>query len=352
MWLVQPPGEAAGLVSWSTLPPTVPRKGDECYIATDACTSLPAVGAKLFLKKPGIDRYLLSFSFGFRVPTNMTGWQPCEVEAFGLAKAIDKYDHYIKVTQNTAVALIDSKPTLEAQKRLERGQFSASRKLQDLLANLTSKRIVLQLISAKLPSPILHMVDFASRHPVRCDVSLCNICKEMAAYETTICGRVTPQLSLLSTSSWLDIQHSCPELRKVFAYISSGKEPSKKERLLLHPHVKKYLQRCTINKDNLLVVKSQLFLQATPIDLIVIPQSYALTFSKALHVQLDHPLHAQMVQQFDRRYFMLNKLQILMLRCLITVNTPVKLHGFSLQRWTPTLQIQNQTKLELIIMLM
>ena len=42
---------------------TVPRAGDTPYLVTDACTTLPARGTKLFLKRPGVKRFLPSFNW-------------------------------------------------------------------------------------------------------------------------------------------------------------------------------------------------------------------------------------------------------------------------------------------------
>ena len=59
-------------------------------MATDACTSLPAGGTKLFLKRPGVDKFLPSFNFGARLPPTVKSWSPCEVEAYFLNKGIEK----------------------------------------------------------------------------------------------------------------------------------------------------------------------------------------------------------------------------------------------------------------------
>lgn len=77
----------------SPLSVTVPRKGDTVYVATDACTSLPAGRTKMFVKRPGVQRFLPSFNFGCRLPSTLKSWSPCEVEAFFLNKGIMKAEH-------------------------------------------------------------------------------------------------------------------------------------------------------------------------------------------------------------------------------------------------------------------
>ena len=112
---------------------TVPQQGDTPYIATDACTSLPAGGTKLFLKHPGVPGFLPSFNFGCRLPSGFKTWPPHDIEAFFLSKGIEKASHYIRICETPGVALVDSKPTYQAKQRLDKGLFSTSRRMQDLL---------------------------------------------------------------------------------------------------------------------------------------------------------------------------------------------------------------------------
>ena len=290
---------------------TIPRKGDQVYLATDACTTLPAGGTKMFLKRPGVSHFLPSFNFGSRIPKTLRTWSPCEVEAFFLNKGIDKSEFYTKQTGNPGIALTDNKPVFQAKQNMDKGIFSSSKKLQDLLANLSAKRFTVQLLSAKIPSPILHVVDFASRNPASCDTIKCTICKDTsepvvrAALSTT----TDPNLHLMSTSAWKEIQQSCPVLRRAHALLISGAKVSKKENNVKDLNC--YLRNCTVNKLGLVVALKSVPYQAKPNELLVIPRSYSFTFGKALHHNLNHPSHSQMIQQFDRKYFMLDSKNVL-----------------------------------------
>ena len=73
---------------------TIPRPGDTLYLATDACTSIPAGGTKLFIKRPDINGFLPSFNFGCRLPTTLRKWSLCEVAAYFLNKGI-KMPHHL-----------------------------------------------------------------------------------------------------------------------------------------------------------------------------------------------------------------------------------------------------------------
>ena len=222
---------------------TIPRKGDIIHLATDACTSLPAGGTKMFLKRPGVTQFLPSFNFGCRLPQTLKQWSPCEVEGYFLNKGIEKAEFYVKMSGNPGIALTDCKPVFQAKQKLDQGKFSSSKKLQDLLTNLSAKRFTIQLLSAKLPSSILQMVDFGSRHPVECNVPSCSICKDAAI---TVNYVETSNLSLASVNAWRDIQQSCPDLKRVHALLMSGRQLSKKEKKVLD--IRYYLRNCTLNK--------------------------------------------------------------------------------------------------------
>ena len=288
---------------------TVPKKGDTVYMAVDACTSLPAGGTKLFIQRPGVQGFLPSFNFGSRLPSTLKLWSPCEVEAYFLNKGIEKAEYFSRVTGNPGIVLTDCKPVFQAKQKLDKGQFSASRRLQDLLTNLSAKRFTLQLLSAKLPSPLLKQVDFASRNPVNCTTSSCTICKDVLPAVVLAVFTPIPDLTLASVSFWKDMQQSCPDLRRVHALLMSGRNLSKKERKA--EDIRTYLRKCTLNKQGLIVHLHQLPFHPKPEELIVIPRPYAFTFSKALHVKVNHPLPDQMRKQFSRLYFMLDEAKIL-----------------------------------------
>ena len=91
--------------------------------------------------------------------------------ALTLKKGLDKLSPYIKVTGKPAIALVDSKPIVQAKQRMDDGKFSSNRRLQDLLANFSFLRVSIQHISAKLPSALLKMIDFNSRNPVTCEIN-------------------------------------------------------------------------------------------------------------------------------------------------------------------------------------
>ena len=256
-------------------------------MAVDACTSLPADGTKLFLQRPGVKVFLPSFNFGTRLPQTLRDWSPCEVEAYFLNKGISKAEFYTRLTGNPGIVLTDCKPVFQAKQKLDRGQFSSSRRLQDLLTNLSAKRFTLQLLSAKITSPDPSRLRKSKSS--LCTQSSCTICSDsLPAAIMTVDSVPTTSLALASVAAWKEIQQSCPDLRHVHALLMSGRNLSKKERKAAD--VRTYLRKCTLNKQGLIVSLHQLPFQPKPEELIVIPRPYGFTFAKALHVNLNHPL--------------------------------------------------------------
>ena len=290
---------------------TIPRPGDTPYIVSDGCTHLPAGGTKLFLQRPGVPGFLPSFSFGARLPESFKNWPPHDIEAYFLNKGIQKHAHYIKECGKPGVALIDSKATVQAKQRMDRGEFSTSRRLQDLLYNLSSKRMSVQQISAKLPSPLLKMIDFASRNPVECLDPQCPVCLEIKQDDTTFFGKVNAvhNINLLSPAAWRDVQLSCSDLRRAHSLLSTGKVPGRKEKKV--NDVRRYLGTCSVNKAGLVVYLKEVPFQSKKLELLVIPRSHAFTLAKTFHIQNDHPNPTQMNKLFSRHYYILDQVKIL-----------------------------------------
>ena len=111
-----------------------------------------------------------------------------------MAKGIEKASHFIRICEKPGIALVDSKPVVQAKEKMDRGSFSTNRRLQNLLANLSAHRMRVQYISAKLLSPLLSLIDFSSRQPVPCDILTCRICQEATEVDTAFLGQFSASL--------------------------------------------------------------------------------------------------------------------------------------------------------------
>ena len=156
----------------------------------------------------------------------------------------------------------------------------------------------------KIPTSTTVMPEDSCTSPVPHDLPPDTLPAEILAVPVPVSG-LTPTL----VSAWKQIQQSCPDLRCAHALLMSGRSLSKKEKKasdLRAQDIRTYLRKCTLNIDGLIVSLHKL-----PEELIIIPRPYAFTFSKALHVNLNHPLPSEMRTQFSRHYYMLDEAKVL-----------------------------------------
>ena len=55
-----------------------------------------------------------------RIKNLMLNWNPCKLEAYAQAKALDEYSIYFRESDNPPICLRDNSAVVEAAKRLER----------------------------------------------------------------------------------------------------------------------------------------------------------------------------------------------------------------------------------------
>ena len=293
----------------------VPRQNDQLFICSDGALSGPALGVKLLIKREGHDQLLPSFNYGFRVKNTMLGWSPCEFEAYSLVQGIKRMKPFLRFVQHPSTALVDSKAVVEAVKKMERGQFSTNRRLQDLLANISSERLTVVHMSAKIASPILRLVDFGSRNPVECKNEQCSICKESLNPDVTFFGQVDVQDTNpphVTVSMWKDMQKSSHACHRAAALLESGKVPHRKETRI--NDIRSYLRQCTLSKQGLLIASSND--QTHPFqdrcaERIVVPQEFAFNFLTLFHKKCNHPSAAQLLKLFNKQYFALHVQKII-----------------------------------------
>ena len=297
----------------------VPRKNDSLFICGDGAPTANALGTKLFIKRPGIPNLLPSFNYGFRIKANMKDWSPCEFEAYSIAQGIKKMKPFFRFVETQTTAMIDSKACVQAVQRMENGKFSSSRRLQDLLSNLSAERVKVVHMSAKISSPLLQLVDFGSRNPVDCDNTNCTICNESTTPDVTFFGQAnvtndSPDYPLTGSSLnvWKEMQRSSPNLKRAAAMLESGKLPHKKEKSI--SDVRSYLRFCTLNKDGLVVAKATdkiLPFQPNKPPRIVIPREFAHSYITILHRKFEHPSFYQMLKLFNQQFFTLDAVPVI-----------------------------------------
>ena len=153
--------------------------------------------------------------------------------------------------------------------------------------------------------------DFASRNPIECRNSSCQICKFIAELEDSVVRTTTVDAVLegsvhmpfTSRAAWQATQQDCSDLRRTHAHLSQGTRPSKKETNLRD--IKRYLKDVIIAADGLLVVRDSQPFQ--PIrERIVVPRSVLSGLLTSLHIRFHHPSKYQTKRLFNRYFFALD----------------------------------------------
>ncbi|KAI8485682.1 hypothetical protein Bbelb_365160 [Branchiostoma belcheri] len=176
---------------------------------------------------------------------DMSQWLPCELEALAITSALKHFKPYLIQTTKPAFILTDSKPCVEAVEKLRRGEFSYSPRVSTFLAAVSQFPITVKHIGRKYNLS----TDVASRHPLECTDSHCQICSFVQALSeepvintATVCTDSDLSSPIYTCrSAWIAIQSSCASLRRVYAHLQQGTRPSKKEKNIAD--IKAYLSK-------------------------------------------------------------------------------------------------------------
>ena len=109
---------------------------------TDGALHLPAIRSILVAITPGTERCLPVGYFSMRIKNLMLNWNPCKLEAYAQAKALDEYSIYFRESDNPPICLRDNSAVVEAAKRLKRGEYLASPRLQTLITALQQYGVI------------------------------------------------------------------------------------------------------------------------------------------------------------------------------------------------------------------
>ena len=283
----------------------LPRPDDKLWIVTDGSVKQNGIGATLYVQRNG--KLHLAGFHSAKLKSHQVKWLPCEVEALAIASAISHFAPYIIQSTSSASLLTDSKPCVQAVEKLYRGEFSASPRLSTFLTIASRYQVSLQHLAgtANVPS------DFASRNAPDCKEPNCQVCVFISAIETSVVYKCNiddimsgqSKLPFTSRSAWLAAQRDDADLRRVYAHLSQGTRPSRKETSI--KSVKRYLQCVQIASDGLLVVK-RFNNPALPQEAIVVPQAAIGGLLTVLHLKLNHPSQHQLKQVVERYFFCLN----------------------------------------------
>ena len=284
---------------------TLPRPQDKLWIITDGAVKRAGIGATLYVLRG--DQLQLAGCFSAKLRKQQVTWLPCEVEALAITVAIKHFSPYIVQSRSPTCVLTDSKPCVQAFEKLCRGEFSASPRVATFLSMASRYTVSIRHIAgiANLPS------DHASRNTTECPEESCQICQFIRKTEESVVRAISLQdilsgntrLPFTGRHTWQQIQSECADLRRTHAHLKQGTRPSKK--LTNIKDIKRYLNRVTIARDGLLIVKHDEPFAPTK-ERIVVPRSVSDGLMTALHVQLNHPTCHQLKTVAHRYFFALD----------------------------------------------
>lgn len=285
---------------------TLPRADDQLVIVTDAAVRCAGIGSALYVVRG--NRRKLAGYFNAKRHGHQVSWLPCEVEALSIGCSIRHFGPQITQSVHRTKVYTDSKPCVDAYRKLCRGQFSASPRVTTFLSIASRYNVEI----AHIPGSQNTLSDFISRHPLEC--SGCQVCEFVKSTEEAVVREVTvkeilngeAKVPFTSRASWYQIQQNCPDLVQVHKYLKDGLSPSKKKRNITN--VRRYLNTVklsTVPNDGLLVVLSDEPFKKSR-QRIVIPRAIVDGLLTALHIQLKHPTKHQMQKVFSRAFFCLD----------------------------------------------
>ena len=282
---------------------TIPRREDHLQIVTDA--SKIGLAATLYVirnNKPSVAGF-----YNAKLKKHQGNWLPCELEALCIGAAVKHFGLDIINSNNQTVIYTDSRPCIMSYEKLCRGEFSSSARVSTFLSTVSRYHVKLKHIKGVENG----LVDFASRNPLDCEDTNCQICKFVDEIDCSVARNIAVKDILESKSSvpfssrnsWHEIQQSCENLRRAAAHLKQGTTPSKKQTHV--KDVKRYLNLAKVAKDGLLVVSQQDPLRATQ-EKIIVPRKYLHGLLVSIHLKLLHPSKMQLKKVFTRAFYALD----------------------------------------------
>ena len=288
---------------------TIPTPEDKLVISTDGSPLNNGLGATLFTVRNG--KRLTSECYSFKLKVHQQGWLPCEFEALAISAAVDHFGLYIRESKSRVQILTDNRPCVQAFNKLQKGKFSASARVSTFLTQLS-----LYVTLNHIKDDFNKSSDYNSRNPNECKNSSCQICKFVEEMESSTVRAVsvdeilsgTARMPFTNINAWKSAQHDCYDLRRTYAHLTQGTQPSKKTRNIRD--IRRYLQKCSVSNQRLIIVrKPDPFRNQR--DLIVVPMGIIHGLVTALHLHFQHPKPHQLKKLFDRYFYGLESSKVI-----------------------------------------
>ena len=282
----------------------LPSPEDQILIECDAAKSPPGLGHTVYAIKNG--KKLPVAFHSVKLSQNHQKWQACELEALAFSCAINAEYDLLKECKKPIILSPDSKTVADAVKKIQKGSYSASPRIQSFISNINRLPIIVQLASGKTNQN--QSSDYQSRHPSTCVAEHCSICNFVTETSNSVLlppsiNSIEPANVMNNKNAWNLIQDQQKSTKEAKYLIKSGKTPSKISGKI-QSEIRRLCSVAKINKNNLLIVESQPNKFSTEKrELTVIPQSHLPALLSQIHNNMQHPSKAQLKSNFDKMYY-------------------------------------------------
>ena len=306
-----------------------------------------------------------------KLPSHMSNWFPCELEAVGAVLAIDQCSPWINESNLTTLVGPDSMPVVKAAQMMKIGRHSKNPRLQQLLTSVNRRNIRFYHNSAKAGYHIAP--DTLSRLNRSCGAKDCAVerflsdipvqveCMSVNALNECTLDNITDiilpdmdpcmlaatsadlakmllhspgSIPLGSRKAWRDVQQSDQDCREVYKLKTTGNLPVKKK---TNPIINRLFKECVV-EDGLLVVRMFDRHLMREVGRVVVPPNLLNSILTAIHLRLLHPTGYQMQIIFDKYFFSIGvkqSIEDLLSNCFICIG--LKKFPKELQDYNPKL---------------
>ena len=282
----------------------LPHPQDTILIEVDAAKNPPGIGHTVYAVK---DNKKMPVAFhSTKLDQNLVKWNACELEALAFANAIHNEYDLLKEAKNPIIISPDSKPVHDAIKKIKKGQYSSSPRMQSIINNVNRIPIIVQLASGKANQNASS--DYQSRHPSDCTAAHCSVCnfvKEAAdsVLLPTAINSMNPDKIMDNRKAWNNIQNGQKACKEAKYLLRTGKTPNKLTGKI-NSEIRRLCSIAKLDKNDLLIVPSKPNkYSSVTADLIVIPQTHLPALLWQTHNNLNHPSKAQLKAQFDKNFY-------------------------------------------------
>ena len=241
---------------------------------------------------------------------------PCDGEALCIRAVISHFAPYIIESHHETQHFTDNRPCVLAWKASQRGAFSSSVRMQAFLTGISSLPVQLVYKAGNT----MQSSDYASRHPVRCEVSGCDVCSFVKSWEKVSdnspdvraisiqdVAEGRAQMPFTSRSVWKNIQDNDKAHQMLKKLIETGQLPPKKKTNNEYTRLKNlhslYCKgKLIIAKDGLVLVKVSEDRGAFDGCAISVPSPLIRGVYQMCHLRLNHPGRTS-EQKLLERYF-------------------------------------------------